>query len=129
MRSHGFTVAVTCRRLLGVEKVPGGEMVMIVVPTVAGSNCTVSDESPAWKIAGLFTIVPTAGLELVTSTVTSAWPPRRDCGAATVRKVGSSRTASIVSVRLVAVVVVVRLAPVTGAKLKPDGWTVTVRVR
>src|SRR5262249_25418406 len=95
---------------LGVEK-PGGcvPRLIVVVPPARGSNWTVVNVSPPLKTAGLLTIVPTVGSELVTATLTFDRPPRTSCPSATLSVVGFSRAALTVRVVFGEEAVVVKL--------------------
>src|SRR5437667_5056254 len=70
------TVAVTSWALLGVLKPAGTPTVSTLVPPTPGAKAVLELKlSPGLKIAGLPTIVPTAGVPLVTGTLTVS-PPR-----------------------------------------------------
>src|SRR5262245_50310659 len=72
------TVAVISRRLLGVLKPAGTSTVSRVVPAALGANAVLELKlSPGLNTAGLPAIVPTAGVPLVTGTLTVS-PPRTD---------------------------------------------------
>src|SRR5262249_39255928 len=85
LESQGFTVAVICWLLLGVEKPAGVPRLRIAVPAASGSNWTLLDRSPPLKTAGLLTIVPTLVSELVTVACTFDRPPRSSCPCTTLR--------------------------------------------
>src|SRR5437016_10058988 len=101
------TVTVLSRRSAGMLKPAGTPTVSTVVPPAAGANALLElTLSPGLKIAGLPTIVPTAGVPLVTGTLTVS--PPRTAWLANAMVAWSSRAGATYSVVLLEKLVVVR---------------------
>src|SRR5688572_16843090 len=120
-----LTVAVICRKLLGVSKPAGAATCSVVVPWPAGSNARLTVPCPEAKAAGLPTIAPTDGSELETFTVADT-PGRRLWLLCNASVPGSRRAEAICTFVFAAnVLVLIRLGLLM---MKPDGVSVTVLV-
>ena len=120
------TVAMICAALAGGLNPAGTPTVRRLVPVASGANAVARfSVSPGLNIAGLPMIVPTAGVPLVTGTLTVN-PPRTDCPKMAGTKVSGSSTAGTTDSDVVVERNVVLTSPV--AKTNPAGCSATFPV-
>ncbi len=116
-------MAVICWKLLGVSKLGGVLMLIIVTPGATGSNCVLTANVFGVKTTGLVRMVPADGLEFDNATFTVS-PPRTGWSAARLSVTGLSREALIWTFRFAAFSSMLKLP---GVKItNPDGSTSTL---